>query len=201
MIIIGLTGPSGAGKGVVSEILRKKYGFHTIDADKVYHTLVSSSSKCLDEIKEHFGENVIAHDGSLDRCMLREKVFGKENAERLDLLNKITHKHVLNSIREEMSTLDLRISGCVVDAPLLIESGFVSECDFTISVLADESIRAKRISQRDGLSVYDSLKRIRSQKADDYYIENTDYSIINDGDLSSLEPSLSKILNERGLSI
>lgn len=201
MIIIGLTGPSGAGKGVVSEILREKHGFHTIDADKVYHTLVSSSSKCLDEIKEHFGENVIARDGSLDRCALREKVFGKENTERLELLNKITHKHVLNSIREEISTLDSKIFGCVVDAPLLIESGFAGECDFTISVLADESVRAKRISQRDGLSVSDSMKRIRSQKADDYYVQNTDYLIVNDGDLSSLEPLISKILNERGLSI
>ena len=200
MIIIGLTGPSGAGKGVVSTILREKYGLYTIDADKVYHSLVSSPSKCLEEIKYHFGEKTVNSDGALDRAVLREMVFGKENSERLELLNQITHKHVLKSIRDEIKSLDHSIAGCVVDAPLLIESGFAEECDFTVSVLADESVRARRISERDGLSHSDSLKRIRSQKPDEFYTDNTDYFLTNDGDIASLEASLSKIIEKRGLS-
>lgn len=200
MVIIGITGPSGAGKGVVSEILRTKYGYHTIDADKVYHGLVSSPSECLNEIKKHFGESVVDSSGALDRAVLREKVFGKQNNAKLELLNSITHKHVISSIRAEISGLKSDIPACVVDAPLLIESGFVPKCDFTVSVLASQNLRAKRISKRDGISLNDAMKRISSQKPDDFYIDNTDYSITNDDDIDSLEQSVFNILYERRLT-
>ena len=199
MVIIGVTGPSGAGKGVVSEILRKKYRYYTIDADKVYHKLVSSPSECLDEIKKYFGECVVDSGGALDRSVLREKVFGQENSKKLELLNQITHKHVMFAIRDEINCLTSDIPACVVDAPLLIECGFVSECDFTVSVLAPQDMRAERISKRDGILLVDAIKRISSQKQDAFYVDNTDYLITNDGDMSSLEKAVLNILRERRL--
>ena len=50
--ILGLTGPSGAGKGVVAERLRDAHGFAWIDTDAVYHQITSSASPCLDELAE-----------------------------------------------------------------------------------------------------------------------------------------------------
>ena len=199
MVIIGVTGPSGAGKGVVSEIMRTKYSYYTIDADKVYHELISFPSECLDEIKKYFGESVVDSSGALDRSVLRERVFGKENGENLELLNQITHKHVISAIRAEINSLKSSTPACVVDAPLLIESGFVPECDFTVSVLAPQSMRSERISKRDGISQVDAMKRISSQKQDAFYIDNTDYSITNDGDMDALEEAVLNILHERRL--
>ena len=49
MTVIGITGPSGAGKGEVSRILNEKYGFPVLDADKIYHSLVSAPSDCTSE--------------------------------------------------------------------------------------------------------------------------------------------------------
>ena len=39
MLTIGLTGPSGAGKGTVASLFAS-YGVPSIDTDKVYHSLL-----------------------------------------------------------------------------------------------------------------------------------------------------------------
>ena len=197
MTVIGITGPSGAGKGKASEILKSKYGFSIIDADNVYHSLVSKPSDCLDEIKLEFGDSVIDAHGALDRASLRKLVFGEENRERLLLLNSITHKHVVNEIKNIISSLADTVSVCVIDAPLLIEAGLCSVCDFTIAVIANKNIRAQRISCRDSISIDDAMLRISSQKEDEYYIQNTCHFVKNNGDEKYLTSSLYKILSER----
>ncbi len=197
MTVIGITGPSGAGKGEVSGILLEKYGFTVIDADKVYHSLVSAPSKCLEEIKDAFGGDVISHDGSLNRSALSKLVFGEKNRERLLLLNSITHKYVASEIKDTVSTLKKAEKNCVIDAPLLIEAGLTDICDITLAVLADEDIRAERISARDKISHADALLRISSQKNAEFYIAHSDAVISNNGDKHMLDTALSKILSER----
>ena len=199
MTVIGITGPSGAGKGEVSRILNEKYGFPILNADDIYHSLVASHSDCLDEIKAEFGENIIADNGSLDRKALAKLVFGDENKEKLNALNKITLKHVVRKIDESLKKLKNTARACIIDAPLLIEADLCEKCDLTISVLAPREIRAERISSRDGLTLEAAYKRIDSQKKESFYIENTDHTVINDGDLSLLSSKTEKILQERGI--
>ena len=197
MTVIGVTGPSGAGKGAASEILNEKYGFPVIDADKVYHTLVCSPSDCLEEIKAYYGESVIDSNGALDRRALGKLVLGEENREKLELLNKITHKYVVSEILQQLSSLKERNSVCVIDAPLLIEADLCRECDFTVSVIADKGLRAERIAKRDGISIDAALKRINSQKCDEFYIKNTDYTLENNSSVDDLASAVCKILSER----
>ena len=201
MTVIGITGPSGAGKGAVSAILHNKYGFNVIDADSIYHSLVSAPSPCLDEVRLHFGDSVINEDGALDRAALSMLVFGEENKEKLLLLNNITHKYVVGKISSDIEDSKSRNANCVVDAPLLIEAEIQKHCDFTISVLADKQTRVDRIMSRDNISYEKALSRISSQKSDEYYRSHTDHVIVNDGDVSLLESSVAKILSERRVAI
>lgn len=197
MTVIGVTGPSGAGKGEVSRILQNKYEFAVIDADGIYHSLVSAPSPCLDEIIFHFGKDVINSSGALDRQVLGKLVLGESNREKLLLLNDITHKYVVKEIQDKIKYYSRGKTNCVIDAPLLIEAGLGNDCDFTVSVLADDCVRIERISKRDKISMHDAKIRISSQKIDDFYISNTDYSIVNNGDICLLEASVSRILSER----
>lgn len=198
MTVIGITGPSGAGKGALSSLLNQKYGFPVIDADKVYHSLVSAPSECVTEIRRKFGDGVIVEKGAIDRRALGKIVLGEENREKLAILNKITHKYVVEEIMKSINDFDKKdCLGCIVDAPLLIEAGLVSSCDMTFAVLADRKIRAERISARDGISVTDAMRRIDSQKSDDFYIQNTDHTLINNSDLNFLFSSVREILLER----
>ena len=88
MLIIGITGPSGSGKGAVSGYLYSK-GFKVIDADVVYHDLITPPSPCIDELVSVFGKGILLDTGYIDRKALAKLVFGDENKEKLAILNKI----------------------------------------------------------------------------------------------------------------
>ena len=94
MTVIGLTGPSGSGKGKIAEIL-SEFGVRHIDADAVYHNILIPPSECLDELVEEFGYSILNAGGRLDRRALASVVFGESNRDKLERLNKITHKYVL----------------------------------------------------------------------------------------------------------
>ena len=199
MFVIGITGPSGAGKGEVSRLL-SSYGAFIIDADNVYHKIITPPSKCLGELVDFFGDGILNNDGQLDRKTLALCVFGEENRDNLEKLNKITHKYVVDEIRQTIAALK-DISIAVIDAPLLIEADLVSDCDMTIAVLADKEARALRISERDGIDLDAAMSRINSQKTDDYYISNTDAIIRNNADIDTLSSFLLTLLEKRGIRI
>ena len=197
MYIIGVTGPSGAGKGVLSEIL-SEYGFPVIDADKVYHSVITPPSKCLDELANYFGNGIISSDGTLDRARLSNIVFNKDQPEKLEMLNKITHAHVCKRIFAHIDELKLRGEHvCVIDAPLLIEAGLNNKCDLLIAVIADKALRAVRIAKRDSISEDRAYERINAQKSDEFYSSATDYVIYNNGDTVDVKKAIDDILAER----
>ncbi len=197
MITIGVTGPSGAGKGVMSAYLESD-NIKVIDADAVYHDVITPPSDCLSELVGYFGEDILKESGELDRSSLAGKVFGEENRESLLTLNEITHKYVSKRIKELLEEYS-SARACVIDAPLLIEAGLDKICDFTIAVLAEKDIRAKRLLARDGISLEAAMKRIDSQKNDKYYIDNTDYALYNDRDIAELYIKLDRIMLEEGV--
>ena len=199
MTVIGITGPSGSGKGECSKYLLS-LGYSILDADAIYHDLLIPPSKCLDELVREFGKQILTAGGLLNRETLASLVFGEENRDRLLKLNEISHRHVTDKIKKILCSL--RAMGapvCVIDAPLLIEAGLVSMCDFTISVLADKEIRIERVTLRDKIDRERATRRIESQKSDEFYIQNTNYAVYNNSDKQALIDSISAILKERGV--
>ena len=92
--------------------------------------------------------------------------------------------------RRRIMSDESRAIAVIVDAPLLYESGFDKECDITVCVVADESVRIDRIVQRDGISVEDAKKRIRGQIASDELVRRSDYVVYNNDGLDSLRDQI-----------
>ena len=181
MQVIGLCGGSGAGKGTVCSIFAE-LGIPSIDTDKLYHSLISTDSECSRELVSAFGDDVYANPG-VDRKALRDVVFA--SPENLDLLNKITHKHILASARDLIKNArDVR--AIIIDAPLLFESGFDKECDVKICVIANDDVRIERIIKRDGITHEIAKARIASQIPNDRLMEICDYAIENNSDENEL---------------
>ncbi|MBQ2999775.1 MAG: dephospho-CoA kinase [Clostridia bacterium] len=181
--IIGVTGPTGAGKSFLCKALSERIPM--IDADEVYHSLLIPPSECLDALRKTFGNDVFLPNGALDRTVLSEIVFSDK--EKLTLLNGTVLHFVLNRIREMIADLEHSGNTCVlVDAPTLIESGFHIECDAVISVLSSPELRLSRIMTRDEISEEKASLRIAAQKDDDFYRAHSDLVLFNDGDTESL---------------
>ncbi len=201
MFIIGITGPSGSGKGEVSKYLSSK-GARIIDADEVYHDVITPPSDCVGELVLNFGKDILTDTGAIDRKRLASLVFGEENKDKLELLNKITHKYVISRIIDIISIYKSQGVGVgVIDAPLLIEANVIKDCDLTVSVLADESVRTDRIMLRDSIDRSAAERRIKSQKPDSFYIDHTDETVYNNGDLTSLNQQVDTILSKRRISL
>lgn len=176
MIVLGLTGGTGAGKTTALNVL-KEFGAYIIDCDAVYHELLQSSDEMQREICSAFPQCFKA--SRFDRKELGKIVFGNKSA--LDKLNTITHKYVLNEIDRVIESE--RSSGrkiVAIDAILLIESGAGKRCDKIIGVIAPASVRAERIMKRENITRDYALSRINSQKSDEFFIENCDYILKND---------------------
>lgn len=97
MYKVGLTGGIGTGKSYVGKLF-SVYGVEIIDSDIIARVVVLPGSPTLKAIAEHFGQQVIAQDGSLDRRALRELVF--TDKARLNALNAIIHPAIHRLITE-----------------------------------------------------------------------------------------------------
>lgn len=197
--IIGLTGPSGAGKTTFCQIAAD-LGIKSIDTDALYHSLLVPPSPCLDELVCEFGEEILDGEGRLDRPRLAAIVFGDGGETKLDKLNEITHKYVLGEARSTIAEADKNGErAIIVDAPALFESGFNKECDFTVCVLADRDARLDRIVCRDKITEDLARARIDAQKRDDFYKNNSDYTVINNGSPELMRADIKNILSSMGL--
>lgn len=185
--IIGITGPSGAGKSTVSAYF-KRNGAHIIDADIVAREVVLPGKPALIEIKNEWPEAVI--DGILDRKVMARIAFGSDA--ELHKLNSITHKYIIDEIKEEIEKSDSTVF--VIDAIALFESELIDLCDVTIAVIADKEIRVLRIMARDNLTRDEAESRVNAQKSDKFYTDRADFAIENSDSLT--DEKVGQILKE-----
>ena len=189
--IVGITGPSGSGKSLLSKHLSDNQ-IPCIDADAVYHGMLTPPSRILDAIVEVFGADLLTADGSLDRTVLSARVFSDPT--QLELLNATVLPIVVDEINSIIASLvNDGASTVVVDAPTLIESGFHRSCDMIIAVLAPIESRIERIKARDMISEERAKARVLSQKSDDFYTSVADITILNDGDKAEFEKNVKEI--------
>ncbi|MBO5869340.1 MAG: dephospho-CoA kinase [Clostridia bacterium] len=185
MRLIGLCGRSGSGKGLFSSVASKN-GFKVIDCDAVYKELVSKPSDCLLEIADNFGIEVIK-DNALNRRYLAPIVFADK--EKLNLLNEITHKHIIVEVQRILSQYDEN-EIVVIDAPTLFESGIDSMCDLIVGIIAPDDVCIERITARDGITEEEARSRLSNQPTIDFIAENSDCIIYNDSSIETFEKAI-----------
>lgn len=177
-MIIGLTGPMGAGKSEVAKILRRR-GFFIIDADKVAHELYVPQSPVWSELVKAFGSRILNRGGVINRRKLGEMVFN--DGKKLDLLNKIVHPALKDKIRTQSTEHGTQNTVIVAALPQLFE-GLV---DQTWVVVASKEKRLRRLV-KGGLARAQALKRMRSQLSQADYLKLADVVIKNEGSLKQL---------------
>ena len=194
MVVIGITGPTGAGKTTVLNVLAQ-LGGTSVDCDAVYHQLLLTSVPMQHELKNRFGAEIFDENGHLRRKELGAIVFGDSAA--LAELNAITHRHIVAELKRRIACAEAEGRPAVaLDAIALLESGAGRLCRVTVAVTASEEARVRRIMAREGISEEYARARAAAQKPGSWFEERCTYTLRNDGDLESFKTKARALIKQ-----
>ena len=184
MKVLGVTGGSGSGKTVVCRIL-KEQGGKIIDADKITRKLQEPGQPVYNEIKEYFGNDIIAADGAIDRRKLGKIIFAER--EQRSVLNRIVHTRVSQEIKKRIETYWKQgdVPFAVLDVP--IQEGFFDTADCIWAVVANDDLRIARLMKRMEIPEEEAQRRIAAQMTNREYEEIADVTILNETSVEELK--------------
>lgn len=178
IFVVGVTGGIGSGKSTVARLFADQ-GAATIDADQISRELTAAQGRAMPMIRGTFGENFISPDGSLNRVMMRERVFADDTAKTT--LEAILHPLIREEITRQLARAAANGAPYVVmEIPLLFETmSYRNTLSRTLCVDCPVSAQIARVRQRSKLSYAEVNaiiaaqipRAIRLQLADDV-IEN-----------------------------
>ena len=148
--VIGLVGGIASGKSYVGRLL-EELGVPRVDADVIGHEVLNRAD-IREALVERFGEQILV-DGAVDRRTLGALVFGSspQAAENLQVLEGIVHPAIHATVLQEVSQLTSASEppiAIVIDAPLLLEAGWESMCDWILLIDVPDAVRLKRAQLR-----------------------------------------------------
>ena len=185
MTVIGITGPTGAGKTTVLNVL-EALGGAAADCDAVYHELLLTSVPMLEELKSRFGPAIFDEKNHLRRKALGAIVFGDKAA--LADLNAITHRHVVAELERRIARAQAENRPAIaLDAIALLESGAGGLCGVTVAVTAPEEARVRRIMAREDIPEEYARARVAAQKPSAWFEARCTHTLRNNGDRADFE--------------
>jgi dephospho-CoA kinase len=174
--VLGVTGNIASGKSTVVKRLIHHGAVH-FDADLIYRELVGAGQPLLARLAAHFGEGIVADDGSLNRSALGAIVFA--DPAKLRELDALTHPTVIAEIDRRIAESDGIVA--VIDAVKLIESSHADHCDEVWAIDIAFDVQLARLMQRNTLSASEARRRIESQGSMDWKLARADRVLSNSG--------------------
>lgn len=180
-IIIGITGGIGSGKSTVAGFFQEN-GIPIYNSDIRAKQLMIDATTIKNYLISTYGEDIYKGN-ELNRKKLANIVFS--NPEALAALNAVVHPAVFTDFEEWKNQQTEPILG--KEAAILFESGSYKDCDYIVSVIANENLRIARVMQRDGSTKTEVQKRIHQQWTDEQRRAKSDFIIKNEKDLITLK--------------
>lgn len=173
---VALTGGIGSGKSTVANTFAR-LGIAVIDADVIARQVVEPGQPALNAISEHFGKEILLPDGSLNRRILREKIFSSP-AEK-QWLNELLHPLIHQLTQTEISHARSPYALWVV--PLLVENHLHHKADRVLVVDVSPEVQIARTISRDNVSRQHAEQILAAQATRDERLAVADDVINNDG--------------------
>ena len=182
MLTIGLTGGIGSGKSTVAQLF-KQHNIHVIDADQAARQVVKPHSSTLKKITKHFGDEILEANGSLNRPLLRERIF-QHPEERLWLEN-LLHPLIEQVIQQQLASAQGPY--VILMSPLLLESGQAKWTQRIVVIDIPEALQIQRTQERDQVTPTQIQAIMNSQWSREQRRAKANYVIENTGSIAALE--------------
>ena len=179
MLLVGITGSIGMGKSTVAQMF-KEHGYGVYNADETVHYIYENDEEVIEKVERQFPGST--KDGAVNRLALRD-ILNKDPDKFRDLeqiVHPVTRKYQIIYIKKLIEEGKM---GCVLDIPLLFETGGEKYVDVSVVVTASEATQQSRVvlERKVPLEIFNAIKdqqmpdRDKLKKAD--YIISTDNSI------------------------
>lgn len=181
MRVIGILGGVASGKSLIARALAE-LGAGLLDADRAAHEVLRMP-RIEAEVRQRWGDEVLGPDGHVDRGQLARIVFADstDGPREREYLEQLTHPEIGRLLAEQAEVI--RAAGtavAVLDAPLLLESGWDRLCEKLIFVDAPREARAARALAR-GWSKEDFVVREGAQESLALKRARADVTVDNSG--------------------
>ncbi|GHU09998.1 dephospho-CoA kinase [Betaproteobacteria bacterium] len=186
---VGLTGGIGSGKSTVARAF-VALGAGLVDTDKIAHRLTAIGGEALPLLTETFGAEILAADGSLNRALMRQKVFADTAARRRleNILHPLIRAHAFAEIAAS------RAPWWLIDIPLLAAVGRESYAlDRVLVVDCPEHLQIERVMARSGLAEAEVVAMMSAQSSRAKRLAIADDVIDNSGSLADLQRQIAAL--------
>ena len=183
-MIIAITGCIGSGKSFYTSKINSIYNYDVFSADTFSKMAYDDESIKLKLNK--------AFNCVIDNKVNKELIKNKLNDENIKLLNGIIHPFVIDKIKEVKEKYKNSIA--FIEVPLLFETNIEYLFDFTISISVIDSLRRKRLLNRNALDYKKMIELEKYQYDNDKKASLADYVINSSEDDSQNLLNLEKII-------
>jgi len=188
----GLTGGAASGKSTVARMFQD-LRTRIIDADRIGHEMLRSSSPASVEILRQFGKGILDDSGEIDRSRLGRIVFG--DPQKLQQLNAIVHPRIIARVEDLAAQHHADDPGAVilVDAALIFEAGIGGRFDKVVVAWCRPEQQIERLMAKSGLTREEAERRIAAQMPAEEKRRRADYLIDCSGSLESTREQVRRV--------
>ncbi|GHD26028.1 dephospho-CoA kinase [Parahalioglobus pacificus] len=188
MYVVGITGGIGSGKSAATERF-ESLGITVVDADVISRIIVEPGRPALAAIADHFGEDILQSDGTLDRARLRTLVFN--SPEERSWLEQLTHPLIGEEIVTQLTAA--KSPYVMLSSPLLLETSQAQLTDLVIVVDVPVDVQVQRTMARDDNDEAQVRRIIDAQMPRKDRLARADIVIDNNQSLAALGESINHI--------
>ena len=189
MLLVGITGSIGMGKSTVAQMF-KEHGYGVYNADDTVHYIYENDEEVIEKVERQFPGST--KDGVVNRLALRD-ILNKDPDKFRDLeqiVHPVTRKYQIIYIKKLIEEGKM---GCVLDIPLLFETGGEKYVDVSVVVTASEATQQSRVvlERKVPLEIFNAIKD--QQMPDRDKLKKADYIISTDNNIEDTKSEVKEV--------
>ena len=189
MLLVGVTGSIGMGKSTVAQMF-KEHGYGVYNADDTVHYIYENDEEVIEKVEKQFPGST--KNGAVNRLALRD-ILNKDPDKFRDLeqiVHPVTRKYQIIYIKKLIEEGKV---GCVLDIPLLFETGGEKYVDVSVVVTASEATQKSRVvlERKVPLEIFNAIKD--QQMPDRDKLKKADYIISTDNNIEDTKSEVKEV--------
>jgi dephospho-CoA kinase len=196
--VVGLLGGIGSGKSAAAAAFARR-GARVIVADTLGHEALRQPA-IRQQLVDRWGPELLDESGEIVRRRLGKIVFAND-ADR-KFLEGLSHPWIEGRIREEieLAQADPGVRVIVLDAAIMLETGWNRVCDVLVFVDTPTEVRWQRLAQSRGWTAQEVETRERSQLPLTEKARRADHVLDNSTSQERLQEQVDALLQLWGLA-